>query len=173
MRDHINEEGKFQSDKYLWCRAGFVPLKLTDPMAHQVLWDYAEKRESVDKEFSEDLRTCLVAEGFVPVWKKAGVIAGEPEYDIRNSAQVKIANQDLKDTVFRLMEVLADRNAQISRLRVEAFYNGFMELSADEFSTKQKAVIRTVFDEITAKHTQGKTEWKLSAACVSLVRAPF
>ncbi len=61
MRDHIDENGEFQSDKYPWCKPGFVPLKLTDPMAWPVLWEYARVREVVDKEFSEDLRTCLIA----------------------------------------------------------------------------------------------------------------
>lgn len=61
---HINAAGEFQSDKYPWCHAGFVPLKLTDPMARPVLWEYARQRESVDKEFSDDLRTCLWKEGY-------------------------------------------------------------------------------------------------------------
>lgn len=62
--EHINKNGEFQSDKYPWCHAGFVPLKLTDPMTHSVLWDYANRRESVDKEFSDDLRACLRAQGY-------------------------------------------------------------------------------------------------------------
>lgn len=31
--EHIDADGEFQSDKYPWCAPGFVPLKLTDPMA--------------------------------------------------------------------------------------------------------------------------------------------
>ena len=64
MSEHINADGEFQSDKYPWCKPGVVPLKLTDRMAQQCLWDYAAKREYVDLEFSEDLRQCLLAAGF-------------------------------------------------------------------------------------------------------------
>lgn len=68
--EHIID-GEFQSDKYPWCKRGFVPLKLTDPMAWPVLWAYAEIRESVDKEFSDDLREALKLAGFVPPTKHA------------------------------------------------------------------------------------------------------
>jgi len=54
MRPHI-VNGQFQSDKYPWCRAGFVPLKITDPMAQGILIQYANKRAEVDKEFADDL----------------------------------------------------------------------------------------------------------------------
>ena len=54
MGEHI-VNGEFQSDKYPWCPPGFVPLKLTDPMAWAPLWDYAYARQSVDKEFADDL----------------------------------------------------------------------------------------------------------------------
>lgn len=65
MGEHLIDE-EFQSDKYPWCRRGFVPLKLTDPMAHKVLWDYAKARESVDMEFSNDLRAALLIQGYMP-----------------------------------------------------------------------------------------------------------
>lgn len=64
--EHINEDGEFQSDKYPWCKAGFVPLKLTDPMAWPVLWEYARVRKSVDEEFSKDLQICLLKSGYHP-----------------------------------------------------------------------------------------------------------
>ena len=54
-RDHIDNDGKFQSDKYTWCRPDFVPLKLTDPNARQVLREYAELRREVDSDFADDL----------------------------------------------------------------------------------------------------------------------
>ena len=47
--------GEFKSDKYDWCKRGFVPLKLTDPNARLVLRIYAELRRSIDSEFSDDL----------------------------------------------------------------------------------------------------------------------
>lgn len=54
MGEHLIN-GEFQSDKYLWCLRGFVPLKLTDPSARLVLRIYAELRRDIDEEFSNDL----------------------------------------------------------------------------------------------------------------------
>ena len=54
MGSHI-VDGKFQSDKYSWCKPGFVPLKITDKMTQAELWSYAQRRRSVDPEFSDDL----------------------------------------------------------------------------------------------------------------------
>ena len=65
MGEHLID-GEFQSDKYPWCERGFVPLKLTDPMAQPVLWDYAHHRESVDPEFSADLLEALRLQGYSP-----------------------------------------------------------------------------------------------------------
>lgn len=48
-------DGEFQSDKYPWCKRGFVPLKITDPNARKVLRLYAQLRRSVDSDFSHDL----------------------------------------------------------------------------------------------------------------------
>jgi len=67
ISEHINEQGQFQSDKYPWCKPGFVPLKLTDPMAQSLLWTYAEIREPVDEDFSKDLYFCLLAAGYEPL----------------------------------------------------------------------------------------------------------
>ena len=65
MGKHIID-GEFQSDKYDWSKRGFVPLKVTDPMAQPVLWEYAQWRRSVDAEFADDLEAALRAVGFVP-----------------------------------------------------------------------------------------------------------
>ena len=66
-REHV-DRGRFQSDKYPWCRPGFVPLKIDDPMAQPVLWTYADVRRSLDSAFSDDLQWCLRCAGFpVPV----------------------------------------------------------------------------------------------------------
>lgn len=59
-------DGQFKSDKYEWCEPGFVPLKLTDPMAQPLLWQYAQTRRAVDPEFSGDLETALRAAGYAP-----------------------------------------------------------------------------------------------------------
>ncbi len=52
---HHLVDGEFQSDKYPWCKRGFVPLKLTDPDARAVLNEYARRRLKRDPEFSSDL----------------------------------------------------------------------------------------------------------------------
>lgn len=56
--------GKFQSDKYPMVPPDLVPLKVTDPMAQELLWRYALRRRSVDKEFSDDLIQRLREVGF-------------------------------------------------------------------------------------------------------------
>ena len=58
-RDHLTVTGNFQSDKYPWCPAGFVPLKLTDPAARDLLREYADRRGAIDKEFQRDLTEAL------------------------------------------------------------------------------------------------------------------
>ena len=63
MGSHIIDN-EFQSDKYEWCKSGFVPLKLTDPMAQDLLQQYAHRRNSIDPEFSEDLLKCLRMKGY-------------------------------------------------------------------------------------------------------------
>lgn len=67
--------GVFKSDKYEWSPPGFVPLKLTDPMAWDPLWAYAQARRSVDSEFSDDLEAALVTAGFVPACADCGAPA--------------------------------------------------------------------------------------------------
>lgn len=64
MGAHINSNGEFQSDKYPTCPPGKVPLSVKDKTAQALLWAYAQRRRSVDAEFSDDLETCLVAAGF-------------------------------------------------------------------------------------------------------------
>jgi len=59
-RKHLTVTNEFQSDKYPWCPAGFVPLKITDLMARDSLWNYAQRRRVVDSEFSRDLEDALL-----------------------------------------------------------------------------------------------------------------
>ncbi len=66
MGDHIDGDGRFQSDKYRWCAPDFVPLKVSDKAAQPLLWMYAKAREDIDLAFSEDLRARLRAVGFDP-----------------------------------------------------------------------------------------------------------
>jgi hypothetical protein len=57
-------DGRFQSDKYPACPAGKVPLSTKDPMAQDLLFEYAQRRRSVDAEFSDDLEAALRADGY-------------------------------------------------------------------------------------------------------------
>ncbi len=58
-REHLTISGTFQSDKYTWCPPGFLPLKVSDPMARDLLLQYAYLREMVDPEFARDLREAV------------------------------------------------------------------------------------------------------------------
>jgi len=66
MGAHINKDGEFQSDKYPTCPAGKVPLSVKDPTAQDLLWVYAQRRRTVDPEFSGDLEAALKSKGYVP-----------------------------------------------------------------------------------------------------------
>ena len=57
-------DGEFQSDKYPTCPRGKVPLSTKDPMAQDLLWEYAKRHREVDPEFSDDLETTLYSSGF-------------------------------------------------------------------------------------------------------------
>lgn len=59
-------EGEFQSDKYPTTPRGKVPLSVKDPTAQDLLWEYAQRRRSVDEEFSSDLEQALIAAGYLP-----------------------------------------------------------------------------------------------------------
>ena len=61
-REHINADGEFQSDKYPWCKPGFVPLKLSDPDARIVLAQYCVMRRLKDPSFSQDLQWAIYQE---------------------------------------------------------------------------------------------------------------
>lgn len=58
--------GEFQSDKYPTTPRGKVPLSVKDPTAQDLLWAYAQRRRSVDAEFSDDLEIALKSAGFEP-----------------------------------------------------------------------------------------------------------
>ncbi len=57
-------DGEFQSDKYPTTPRGKVPLSIKDTTAQQLLWEYAQRRRSVDAEFSTDLEEALRLAGF-------------------------------------------------------------------------------------------------------------
>jgi hypothetical protein len=58
-------DGEFQSDKYPTTPRGKVPLSVKDVTAQDLLWEYAQRRRSVDAEFSDDLEEALRAAGYV------------------------------------------------------------------------------------------------------------
>lgn len=58
--------GKFKSDKYPTCPPGKVPLSVSDVTAQDLLWEYAQRRRSVDAEFSDDLEAALRLAGYIP-----------------------------------------------------------------------------------------------------------
>lgn len=58
--------GSFQSDKYPTTPSGKVPLSTKDPTAQNLLWQYAQRRRAVDAEFSDDLETALILDGYKP-----------------------------------------------------------------------------------------------------------
>ncbi len=63
-RPHLTQRGVFKSDKYPWCKAGFLPLKFTDPLAQDLIEEYAYRRASIDQEFKEDVITALENRGY-------------------------------------------------------------------------------------------------------------
>jgi len=63
MGSHIID-GEFQSDKYPTTPRGKVPLSVKDPTAQDLLWEYAQRRRSVDAEFSDDLEQSLITNGY-------------------------------------------------------------------------------------------------------------
>jgi len=70
---HINDEGRFQSDKFPKTDPGNVPLATTDPTAQDLLWEYAQRRREVDEQFSDDLEITLQTSGFrAPRYPEAG-----------------------------------------------------------------------------------------------------
>jgi len=60
-------DNEFQSDKYPTTPRGKVPLSVRDPMAQDLLFEYAQRRSSDDREFATDLKTALILAGFKDV----------------------------------------------------------------------------------------------------------
>ena len=64
MGSHLTEDGLFQSNKYPDTPAGLVPLKPSDPMAQDILYEYAQRQRAVDPEFADDLEQALRNAGY-------------------------------------------------------------------------------------------------------------
>lgn len=56
--------GEFQSDKYPTTPRGKVPLSVKDKTAQDLLWEYAQRRRSIDAQFADDLERCLRNAGY-------------------------------------------------------------------------------------------------------------
>jgi hypothetical protein len=65
MGAHIVDDD-FQSDKFPTTPRGKVPLSVRDPDAQDLLWRYAVRHQQRDREFSDDLKTVLLKNGYVP-----------------------------------------------------------------------------------------------------------
>lgn len=69
-REHLTVSGTFQSDRYPGTPAGKVPLSVRDPLAQDLLWEYARRHEEAgkhgDSEFARDLRDALRNAGYGP-----------------------------------------------------------------------------------------------------------
>ncbi len=63
-RPHLTQRGVFKSDKYDWCKPGFLALKFTDPLAQDLIEEYAYRRATIDLEFKEDVLTALTNRGY-------------------------------------------------------------------------------------------------------------
>jgi hypothetical protein len=81
MGNHLID-GQFQSDKYPTTPRGKVPLSVADVTAQDLLWQYAQRRRSVDAEFSDDLETALRSAGYVPpeIDPAAGFVARAADF---------------------------------------------------------------------------------------------
>lgn len=64
-------DGEFKSDKYKWCSQGFMPLKLSDKLAQDLLWQYALRKELTgsesDGDLAKDLKKALQNKGYAYV----------------------------------------------------------------------------------------------------------
>lgn len=70
MGEHLIE-GSFQSDKYPGCPRGKVPLSEKDPLAQDLLAEYARRRRPTDQAFADDLMQALRNHGYEPSARSA------------------------------------------------------------------------------------------------------
>lgn len=80
MGEHLID-GEFQSDKYPTCPRGKLPLSLKDPMAQDLIWEYAQRRRPVDPEFSADVIEGLRLKGYLGPGVQAAVPAADSSID--------------------------------------------------------------------------------------------
>lgn len=99
-------DGEFQSDKYPTCPRGKVPLSTKDPTAQDLLWEYAQRRRSVDAEFAADLEWALRKHGYVPRDGEGQRVEGGGLYGLMDRAralwQAKFPQAGLTDHLRKL-----------------------------------------------------------------------
>lgn len=59
-------DGEFQSDLFPTTPRGCVPLKPSDVLAQDLLWEYAQRRRPEDANFAADLEQALRLQGYTP-----------------------------------------------------------------------------------------------------------
>ena len=94
--------GEFQSDRYPTCPAGKVPLSVLDETAQDLLWQYAQRRRSVDAEFSDDLEAALLAAGYLPDRKDLGLsdlASGVVRRSDSESRSVRVRNTPIRSLI--------------------------------------------------------------------------
>ena len=65
---HLSQDGKFLSDKYPWCPAGFIALKFSDPRAAAALRAYAV--DCSEPNLARDILEALEAPAVTPEKRK-------------------------------------------------------------------------------------------------------
>ena len=75
-RPHLTQRGRFRSDKFKWCKAGYLPLSFTDVTAQPWIYGYAALRGIIDREFQEDVHTALKNVGYTPGLLYRTVVSG-------------------------------------------------------------------------------------------------
>lgn len=69
---------------------------MKDPLAQDLLWDYAQRRREEDAEFSDDLELALKAKGFDPLaraYEKQGAALAEYRAELLEQADQETAMQ--------------------------------------------------------------------------------
>jgi hypothetical protein len=87
-------DGEFQSDKYPTTPRGKVPLSCKDRMAQELLWEYAQRRRSVDAEFADDLETALRMAGYAPITLAAASARAHALLELLDAAEAVQAYEE-------------------------------------------------------------------------------
>lgn len=91
-------DGDFKSDKYPTTPRGKVPLSTKDPMAQDLLWQYAKRRRVVDADFADALVEALRLKGYV----------GDGEAPLTDDRREEIRDRDkeLRDAIAAIRKAM-------------------------------------------------------------------